>query len=189
MIFGRNLIFLYLPRLILIIILLSTMKLFLRKSILKFESTKLKWLTALWLSWELMWGSPQVYLQSMWRALSKFILLSLWLGRVKCFCTHQCWWSNLTYSCFTPETLWDTFVWAAWHEVYGWGFIWNELFLYKIYQYLFWKAAFENVYFSKYAELKMHDIKFNVIKISVCCKQEFNQKTWPEDKLGRCLIL
>lgn len=54
---------------------------------------------------------------------------------------------------FTTETptvnmhLYEPKKWIPWM-----GFIVNELFLYEIYQYLFWKVASENVYFSKYTE-------------------------------------
>lgn len=44
------------------------------------------------------------------------------------------------------------------------GFVANELFLYKIYQYLFWKVALENVYFSKYTEQKVCNTKFKCYK-------------------------
>lgn len=60
----------------------------------------------------------------------------------------------------------------------------NELFFYKVYQYLFWKAA-ENVYFSKLIMLKVYGIKFNFMKLS----DMFAKKPGAQNEFGRYLIL
>ena len=60
------------------------------------------------------------------------------------------------------------------------GFVVNELFLYKIYQYLFWKVALENVYFSNYTEQKIRNTKFQCYKdlSGFVVSKIFIQKTW-----------